>query len=69
MKRKVYPLGLRLAGLHAFFVTSRGTWYRRLGSYSIQVVEEGAASPLYDTADLTVIGHAARFVYGERRAA
>jgi len=40
-----------------------------LGSYSIQVVEEGTASPLYDAADLTVIGHAARFVYGKCHAA
>ncbi|MGH3914960.1 MAG: radical SAM protein [Pseudonocardiaceae bacterium] len=67
MKRKVYPLGLRLTGLHSFFVTELGTWYRRLGSYSIQVVEEGTAVPLYDTADVTVTGHAARFLYGERR--
>jgi len=66
MKQKVYPLDLRLTGLHSFFVTSRGTWYRRLGSYSIQVLEEDTAAPLYDTADLTVTGHAARFIYGER---
>lgn len=69
MKQRVYPMGLRLAGLHSFFVTSLGTWYRRLGSYSIQVLEKGTAAPLYDTADLTVTGHAPRFLYGERHAA
>jgi radical SAM superfamily enzyme with C-terminal helix-hairpin-helix motif len=69
MKRRVYPLGLWLAGLHSFFVTDLGTWYRRLGSYSIQVVAQGTAAPLYDTADLMVTGHAPRFLYGEPRAA
>jgi len=68
MKRKVYPLGLLLTGLHSFFVTELGTWYRRLGSYSIQVVEQGTTAPRYDTADVTVTGYAARFLYGERRA-
>ncbi len=69
MKQKVYPMGLRLAGLHSFFVTSLGTWYRRLGSYSIQVLEKGTTEPLYSAADLTVTGHAPRFLYGERHAA
>lgn len=69
MKRKTYPLGLRLTGLYSFFVTDLGTWYRRLGSYSIQVVEHGTAAPLYDTVDLTVSGHAPRFLYGEIRVA
>ena len=69
MKQKVYPMGLRLASLHSFFVTSLGTWYRRLGSYSIQVLEKGTTTPLYDTADLAVTGHAPRFLYGERHAA
>jgi radical SAM superfamily enzyme with C-terminal helix-hairpin-helix motif len=68
MKRRVYPLGLRLTGLHSFLVTNHGTWYRRLGSYSIQVLEQGTAAQLYDTADLTVTGHAPRFLYGEPRA-
>lgn len=69
MKRRVYPLGLRLTDLYSFFITNLGTWYRRLGSYSIQVVEQGAVAPLYDTADLTVTGHAPRFLYGESHAA
>jgi radical SAM superfamily enzyme with C-terminal helix-hairpin-helix motif len=69
MKRRVYPLGLRLTGLHSFFITDLGTWYRRLGSYSIQVVEQGTIAPLYNTADLTVVGHAPRFLYGETRVA
>ncbi|MGH3764057.1 MAG: radical SAM protein [Pseudonocardiaceae bacterium] len=69
MKQRTYPLGLRLIGLHSFFVTDLGTWYRRLGSYSIQVVEQGTTAPLYETADLTVTGHAPRFLYGEPCAA
>jgi radical SAM superfamily enzyme with C-terminal helix-hairpin-helix motif len=69
MKRRVYPLGLRLSGLHSFFVTTRGTWFRRLGSYPIQVVERDTALPLYKPADLTVTEHAPRFIYGTRRAA
>lgn len=69
MKRRVYPRGARLAGLHSFFVTTRGTWYRRLGSYPIQVVERGTAVSLYTPADLTVTEHASRFIYGERHAA
>jgi radical SAM superfamily enzyme with C-terminal helix-hairpin-helix motif len=39
MKARVYPPGLRISGLHSFFVTSTGTWFRRLGSYSIQIVQ------------------------------
>ncbi|MGH3870360.1 MAG: radical SAM protein [Pseudonocardiaceae bacterium] len=65
MKQRVYPLGLRLTDLHSFFVSNLGTWYRRLGSYSIQILEQGASAPLYDTADLTVTGHAPRFLYGD----
>jgi radical SAM superfamily enzyme with C-terminal helix-hairpin-helix motif len=66
MKQRVYPTGLQVPGLHAFFVNEAGTWFRRLGSYSIQIVEPQAAVPLYTTADLTVTGHASRWVYGER---
>ena len=69
MKLKVYPAGLRVSGLHSFFVTSRGTWFRRLGSYSIQIVEADSALPLYVPAELTVTGHAPRFIYGERNLA
>jgi radical SAM superfamily enzyme with C-terminal helix-hairpin-helix motif len=69
MKRRVYPSGLRVNRLHSFFVTSRGTWFRRLGSYSIQIVEADTALPLFVPADLTVTGHAPRFIYGERSAA
>lgn len=68
MKQRVYPVGLRLAGLHSFFVTSRGTWFRRLGSYPIQVVERDTVVPRYTAADLTVTEHAPRFVYGVRDA-
>jgi radical SAM superfamily enzyme with C-terminal helix-hairpin-helix motif len=66
MKQRVYPVGLRLGGLHAFFVTSRGTWFRRLGSYPIQVVERDTVVPHYTPADLTVTEHAPRFIYGAR---
>jgi radical SAM superfamily enzyme with C-terminal helix-hairpin-helix motif len=68
MKTRVYPLGLTVPGLHSFFVTGRGTWFRRLGSYSIQVVEPDAVLPIYQPAELTITGHAARYVYGERHA-
>lgn len=66
MKARVYPAGRKVHGLHSFFVTSRGTWYRRLGSYSIQVVEPGTARPLFEDADLVITGHAPRYVYGMR---
>ncbi|MEV6981737.1 radical SAM protein [Sphaerisporangium sp. NPDC051017] len=69
MKERVYPTGLRLPGLHAYFIGQGGTWWRRLGSYSIQVVERGAAVPLGTSADLVVTGHAPRLIYGERIAA
>lgn len=69
MKQRVYPTGRRITNLHSFFVTSRGTWHRRLGSYPIQVVERGTARQLYEVADMTITGHAPRYVYGERDAA
>ncbi|MGI5232524.1 hypothetical protein [Actinoallomurus sp. CA-142502] len=66
MKRRVYPTGHRIRGVHSFFVTSRGTWHRRLGSYPIQIVERGTARPLSETVDMVVTDHAPRFIYGER---
>jgi len=66
MKQRVYPTGLEVPGLHAFFVNDAGTWFRRLGSYSIQIVEPGSTVALYAKADLQVTGHAPRWVYGER---
>jgi radical SAM superfamily enzyme with C-terminal helix-hairpin-helix motif len=69
MKQRVYPAGLHIPGLHSFFVNTSGTWYRRLGSYSIQIIERGTAEPLGTTAELTVTGHAPRVIFGERRAA
>lgn len=69
MKTRVYPTGLTVTGLHSFFVTSRGTWFRRLGSYSIQIVEPDVALPIYHPAELTITGHAPRYLYGERHAA
>jgi radical SAM superfamily enzyme with C-terminal helix-hairpin-helix motif len=69
MKARVYPQGMHLSGLHSFFVTGRGTWFRRLGSYSIQIVEPETVAPLFEPAELTVTGHAPRYLYGERHAA
>ncbi|SDH97829.1 Radical SAM superfamily enzyme with C-terminal helix-hairpin-helix motif [Sinosporangium album] len=66
MKQRVYPIGRKITSLHSFFVTSRGTWHRRLGSYPIQVVERDTARPLYGAADMTITDHAPRYVYGER---
>ncbi|MEU5417843.1 radical SAM protein [Streptomyces sp. NPDC020667] len=68
MKQRVYPTGLRLPGMHSYFVDERGTWFRRLGSYSIQVVEKDAAVPVATPADLVVTGHAPRMIYGQRDA-
>ncbi len=64
MKKRVYPVGRRLAGLHSFFVSSRGTWHRRLGSYSLQVVERDVQRSLYQPSSLRITDHAPRFVYG-----
>lgn len=69
MKRRVYPLGLRVTGTHAFFTDQEGTWFRRLGSYPIQIKEIGAAVERYRPADMTVTGHTARYIYGQRHAA
>ncbi|MFH9071337.1 radical SAM protein [Streptomyces alboflavus] len=68
MKERVYPHGLEVPGLHSYFVSDRGTWFRRLGSYSIQIVERGAAVPVATDAALRVTGHAPRLIYGERLA-
>lgn len=67
MKQRVYPAGMVIPGMHSFFVTGRGTWHRRLGSYSIQVVEPGAARPLFEPASLVVTGHEPRYLYGSRQ--
>ncbi|MFE2037302.1 radical SAM protein [Streptomyces scopuliridis] len=69
MKERVYPTGLKIPGLHSYFVSDQGTWFRRLGSYSIQIVESGAFIPVGTEAALTVTGHAPRVIYGERLAA
>jgi hypothetical protein len=60
------PPCVTISGLHSFFVTTRGTWHRRLGSYPIQVVEPGSARPLFEDTDLMVIGHEPRYLYGTR---
>jgi radical SAM superfamily enzyme with C-terminal helix-hairpin-helix motif len=64
MKARVYPIGRQITGLHSFFVTSSGTWHRRLGSYSIQVVERESVRPLFQPTDLVVSGHSGRYIYG-----
>jgi radical SAM superfamily enzyme with C-terminal helix-hairpin-helix motif len=66
MKQRVYPIGRAISDLRSFFVTGRGTWHRRLGSYPIQVVEAGTARPLGETVSMTVTGHAPRHVFGQR---
>jgi len=66
MKQRVYPSGMTIGGLHSFFVTTRGTWHRRLGSYPIQVVEAGAVRPLFEDTGLVVTGHEPRYLYGIR---
>jgi radical SAM superfamily enzyme with C-terminal helix-hairpin-helix motif len=66
MKQRVYPAGMMIPGLHSFFVTTRGTWHRRLGSYPIQVVELGTARPLFEETGLVVTGHEPRYIYGAR---
>ncbi|MFJ5105376.1 radical SAM protein [Streptomyces sp. NPDC088554] len=66
MKERVYPTGLRVPGLHSYFIGQGGTWWRRLGSYSIQIVERDASVPLGTTGELVVTGHAPRMIYGER---
>ncbi|MEU3597147.1 radical SAM protein [Streptomyces sp. NPDC006798] len=66
MKRRVYPTGLTIPRLHSYFVNEQGTWFRRLGSYSIQIVERGSTVPVGTAAELRVTGHAPRFIYGER---
>ncbi|TDC91964.1 radical SAM protein [Actinomadura sp. 7K507] len=64
MKKRVYPTGQRIAGTHAFFVNDLGTWHRRLGSYSIQIIDPDQAWPLYAPSDMVVTGHGPRFLYG-----
>jgi radical SAM superfamily enzyme with C-terminal helix-hairpin-helix motif len=66
MKQRVYPAEMVIPGLHSFFVSTRGTWYRRLGSYPIQVVEPGTARSLFQKADLVVTAHEPRYIYGAR---
>ena len=66
MKQRVYPAGMVIPGLHSFFVSTRGTWYRRLGSYSIQIVEPGTARVLFQETDLVVTAHEPRYIYGAR---
>jgi radical SAM superfamily enzyme with C-terminal helix-hairpin-helix motif len=66
MKRRVYPVGVTLVGQSAFFVTQTGTWFRRLGSYPIQIIERNTTLSLNTPADLKVSDHAGRYIYGER---
>lgn len=64
MKERVYPIGMELRGLHSFFASARGTWHRRLGSYSIQVIERDVQRPLYEPSEMTITSHAPRYIYG-----
>jgi radical SAM superfamily enzyme with C-terminal helix-hairpin-helix motif len=68
MKQRVYPAGRKIYGLHSFFVSTRGTWHRRLGSYSIQIVERGTARPLFEDSDMVITEHEPRYLIGKRDA-
>ncbi len=67
MKERVYPAGRAISGTHAFFVNELGTWHRRLGSYSIQIVERDTHRRLYEPGDMFVTEHGPRFIFGRRR--
>jgi hypothetical protein len=54
--------------VHAYFVAEQGTWFRRLGSYAIQIIERGVTVPVGTPADIPVTEHAPRVIYGTRRA-
>ncbi|MGW8375421.1 radical SAM protein [Streptomyces sp. ODS28] len=69
MKERVYPTGLAIPGVHAYFIDERGTCFRRLGSYAIQIIEPGAVVPVGTPANITVTGHAPRVLYGSHHAA
>jgi radical SAM superfamily enzyme with C-terminal helix-hairpin-helix motif len=66
MKQRVYPSGSVIRAVHSFFVTSRGTWHRRLGSYPIQIVEPATTRRLFQNTDIVVTGHEPRYLYGAR---
>ncbi|WP_328923240.1 radical SAM protein [Streptomyces sp. NBC_00190] len=68
MKERVYPSGLLVPGLHSYFVNDMGTWWRRLGSYSIQIIEPNTATPVGTSGDLAITGHAPRVIFGQRLA-
>jgi radical SAM superfamily enzyme with C-terminal helix-hairpin-helix motif len=65
MKERVYPSGQVLQGLHAFLLNEKGTWFRRLGSYLIMVIDPDRSIPRYEQHDLVVTGHAGRYIYGQ----
>jgi radical SAM superfamily enzyme with C-terminal helix-hairpin-helix motif len=65
MKERVYPSGQVLRGLHAFLLNEKGTWFRRLGSYPIMVIDADRSIPRYEQRDLVVTGHAGRYIYGQ----
>ena len=65
MKERVFPKGQVLGGLHAFLVNQKGTWFRRLGSYPIMVIDPTQQFPRYEQHDLVVTEHAGRYIYGQ----
>ena len=67
----IAPMEHGTHGIYASFsmTDESGSWFRRLGSYPIMIVEKGSTVPRYTEADLTVTGHASRFIYGVRDAA
>lgn len=65
MKKKVFPEGLILNDLHSFLIDKEGTWFRRLGSYPIMVVEKKSIYPMYETHSLKITDYEGRYIYGE----
>ena len=65
MKERVFPPSSVLKDVHAFFINEQGTWFRRLGSYPIQVVDRRQRFGLYEKADIRVTEYAGRHIYGE----
>ncbi|WP_329538021.1 hypothetical protein OG568_58130 (plasmid) [Streptomyces sp. NBC_01450] len=68
MRAKACSTRAPIPGVHAYFVAEQGTWFRRLGSYAIQIIKRGATVPVGTPADITVTGHVPRVIYGTRRA-
>jgi len=65
MKQRVFPTGHILRELYAFLVNKKGTWFRRLGSYPIMVIDSRRPFPRYEQHDVVVTEHEGRYIYGQ----